>query len=172
MSALPAGGKPTRRKRARKSTEEQQLDEVARLRNALAYEYVRHTEEEVALHERIAELEVGVAEIAAVFQRVDSRSQGLDHVILADEEAAFLRARTAALVDRPAAALARRRKGKVSKKKPYRQLILADEKLKRELWVADDPAEMAIAYLDERGIAHPNKRNMRGWLVIAGLIPP
>jgi hypothetical protein len=124
----PADGEPTRRKRTRKPT-----DEVARLRIQLADEYVKHTEEVVALHERIAELEAGIAWIGTMFARVEKRTLKTDDVILHDDEVALLRAQIATLSKKSAAVLSRMRK-KVSEKKPWRKLVVDEEKFAREIY--------------------------------------
>jgi hypothetical protein len=162
------------------------LDEVRRLLAQLAELYSRTTLEAVALTERIAELEAAVREAAPVVKRgakLEEENTDLRRYISELEAKApwalgeydKLSAHVAALderIEKPERALARRRKGKVSEKKPYRQLILSDEALRHDLRTADDPVKMAMAYLKERGITrHPKRRAFKSWLVKAGLIP-
>ena len=179
MSALPAGGKPTRRKRTRKPTQ-------ADLHNmyAEAVEAVAARDRQIAARDRqiaerdgqITELEdllagcyQGRAELVAVLKQcipLIERGGELEKKVLALTQSA----------ERPGAVLARKRKGTVSEKPPYRAAILAaDEQVRRDIAMSDDPAGAAMAYLEAEGIPYPKrKQTISRWLEKIPLIkrPP
>jgi predicted nuclease with TOPRIM domain len=183
----PADGEPTRRKRTRKPT-----DEVARLRIQLADEYVKHTEEVVALHERIAELEATLKEVAPFVERgaglEEENAELRQRVAGLEKENADLTARLARIdveldqlkpridaaeerSNRPQTLLARKRRGRVSETKPYRARVLANEQLKRDIAVSDDPVGLVIQYCKAQKVGYPNRRQtIKRWLVKAGLL--
>jgi hypothetical protein len=161
------------------STKAELFAEVVRLRTQLVDQYVKSELEIVALHERIAELEAGIKAVAPLIKRgaaLEEENADLTaKVVLVDEKLVDLLPRleqTFEAARNPQKALASKRKGKVSTKKDYRKLVLGNERLKRDLWVADDPVSLVIQYCKSHGIGYPAMRQtIKRWLVKIGLVP-